>query len=89
MLPSLHGDALRTSPTIGVKQRNGVQLHVGVFAGKRSEYSQRVQVQRAVRQRDSLGRTGAAAGVEQLGNRLLIVRENVGALGPSACKQVL
>ena len=42
---------------------------------------ERVQVQRPVRERYALGRAGAAAGVEQLGDGHFIVGKNVGALG--------
>src|ERR1700737_3543126 len=37
VLAPAHGDALRTSPAVGVKQRYGVELHVGVSASKRGK----------------------------------------------------
>ena len=55
MLGSAHRDALRTSPAVGMEQRDGVQLHVGVLARKCSEQAQSVHVERAVRKHHPFG----------------------------------
>lgn len=89
LLDSHQRRGLRTPPAIGVKQRYGVQLHRSIVAIEGSGDRHGVQVQRAMGEHHSLGRTGAAASVEELGNRLFIVRKNIGALGPSSCEQAL
>ena len=75
---ALHGDALRTSPAVGVKQGDGVQLYVGVFALKSGEDAQRVHVKCAVREHDTFGCAGAAAGVKDFGDFVFIDGENIG-----------
>ena len=52
-------------------------LVVGVREGR--HYGERVEVERAVRQHDALGRAGGAAGIEQFGDGRFIDREDVGA----------
>ena len=88
MLAALHGDALRTSPTIGVKEGDGVQLDISVSAGKSREYAQSMNIEGAVREHHSLGCARAAAGVEDFGDFIFIKRENIGTRNAVASQKV-
>ena len=50
-------------------------------------HRQRVQVQRAMRQHDALRRAGAAAGVEELRDGVLVNGEEVDRFGMPCCEQ--
>ena len=72
VLASRQGDALRTSPAVGVKQRDGVEFYAAVIRRQRDQQTQRVQVKRAMREHHALGSAGAAAGVEKLGDFIFV-----------------
>ena len=67
----------RGAPSVGMEQWNGVQLHVGFPVLKSEDHAQGVQVEVAVGQHHSLGPGRGSTGVEQLGNRVLLLN-NVG-----------
>ena len=76
LLAAEHGGGLRTSPAVGVKQRDGVQLDQRLSTGSlNSAHGQRVQVERAVGEHHAFGRAGAAAGIEEFGDRVLVEAE--------------
>ena len=56
---------------------------------ERGRPRERVQVERAVRQHHALGRAGAAAGVEQLGDGVFVEGEDVGPLDAAARRAAL
>ena len=88
LLDPVHGGGLRPAPAVGVEHGNGVEVHHFLRVLVQAAHVERVQVKGAVRERDALGRSGAAAGIEQLGDRHLVVSENVGALGMPAIEQL-
>ena len=71
------------APSVGVKQRNGVQIHHGFRIAVFEGHAQRMQVQRPVRQRHAFGRAGTPAGIKEFGDGHLVIRKNIGALGPA------
>ena len=82
-----HGGSLGTAPAIGVEQRNGVQIHHALdileHAGDRRARASTASDATS----HALGRAGAAAGVEQLRDGVLVVGENIRALGVPAVQQ--
>ena len=80
-------DGVGTSPTVGVEQRNGV--HLAHLVGGNSDRApaagqQRidaVEVERAVREHHAFGASGAAAGVEEIGDGGFVVGSEVDRLG--------
>ena len=87
------GDGVGKSPAVGVEQRDGVErdLLVGGLAATAAvgadDGRKGVHVYRAVAQHDALGTSGAAAGVEQLGDGALVVGGEVDGLGVGGGEQ--
>ena len=70
--PADAGDAVSGAPPVGMEQRNGVQLHVGLAVLQSEDHAQGVQVEIAVGQHHSLGPGRGSTGVEELGNCILV-----------------
>ncbi len=68
MLRAHEGRSLRAAPTVGVKEGNRVELDARIVLRKDVGDRKRMQVQRAVREHNALGRAGAAAGVKEFGD---------------------
>ena len=80
LLQPHHGGGLGAPPAVGVEQRDGVQLDAVVVVIEDARDGHGMHVDGAVRQHHALRRSRAAAGVEKLGDGVLVVSQNVGAL---------
>src|ERR1700693_4338771 len=73
--------SVRAPPSVGMKQRNGMQIDDGLGFAKQARHRDPMQIQSPVSQHDALRRSGAAARIKQLSDRVFIEAEDVGALG--------
>ena len=83
-----HGHEVRHAPAVDVEHRDHMEDHVVLVVAERELGVERMQVQRALAQRDALGQARGAARVEQLGDRVLVHLGMTG-LGRAARQQRL
>ena len=88
LLDPQHGRRLGFAPAVGVEQRDGVQIHHALHVLRQSRHGHGMQIKRTVAEHHTLGRAGAAAGVEQFGNSVLIDAENVRAFRMALVQQL-
>ena len=79
---------MRTAPAVGMKQRNGMEVHYVVMVLIHGGYVERVEIEVAMGEHDALGRPGAAAGIEKFRHGVLVIIEDVGALGMAGGEKV-
>ena len=78
------GAGLGTSPAVGVKQRDGVQLNAVVVFAEYVGDIQGVEIERAVREHHAFGRARGAGGIEELSDGVLVDGKRVGTLDAAA-----
>src|SRR5205807_9382395 len=65
------------APAVGVKQRDGVQLHCVFGSAEAQRHVHSMEIDIPVRQHHALGMGAGSAGVEQLRQRILIELHHV------------
>src|SRR5271156_4573875 len=72
---------MRDTPTIRVKERNGMQLDGSVFDLEAEADVQRVEIDISMRQHYTFWIRAGAAGIEKLGQGVFVDGSDVGAMG--------
>ena len=82
------GGALRAAPSVGMEERDGVELDHGLVVVEGGRDGEHMKVEGAMGEGDALRRASGAGGVKQLGDFAFVKGEEIGALDAATRDQL-